>query len=535
MRIAFIGAVVVVLTAALLVALLSGGEHESVHADGRAGQAPALAGPDALDLDAALLADRPLLVAMGREPASAPSPVAAVADPMPTPADPASSFPAPSSPVSSAPVPSDKGPTDQAPGPGVGDGLEAAAQPDRGVGEPGPGTPDDAPVSLPADPQTRDPLVSDPPSSSPQPTALAPPASQPGDPAPSDPNPSSPEPVPADPPQADPSEPAPATGATGAAGAAGATGASGGTDPGRGPSGQEAAERLEGQQPAPATPTFDVVRISRGGTGVLAGRAMPGAAVTVLEDDMPLGTVKADARGEWVMILEDPLAPGTMQFALTATLADREPVASADVVVLNLPANGDDPNRFQPSEREGVVAVLSPRDGDGPSRVLQKPGGAVPADLAGDLSVETVDFGTDRLPLISGRAPAGASVAVYLDNRFLAATRAGDDGVWRVSADTSLDQGGHQIRVDQLVDEGVVALRIEQPFSVAAPPADAAGVQVHEGDKLWAVVRPAQSGADGLRYTLVFRANSDQITDPEVIYPGQLFPAATAEAPSRAG
>ncbi|WP_201239759.1 LysM peptidoglycan-binding domain-containing protein [Rhodothalassium salexigens] len=277
------------------------------------------------------------------------------------------------------------------------------------------------------------------------------------------------------------------------------------------------------------------MRISRGGTGVLAGRAMPGAAVTVLEDDMPLGTVKADARGEWVMILEDPLAPGTAQFALTATLADREPVASADVVVLNLPANGDDPNRFQPSEREGVVAVLSPRHGDGPSRVLQKPGGAVPADLAGDLSVETVDFGTDRLPLISGRAPAGASVAVYLDNRFLAATRAGDDGVWRVSADTSLDQGAHQIRVDQLVDEGVVALRIEQPFSVAAPPADAAGVQVHEGDKLWAVVRPAQSGADGLRYTLVFRANSDQITDPEVIYPGQLFPAATAEAPSRAG
>src|ERR1700736_2839164 len=48
-------------------------------------------------------------------------------------------------------------------------------------------------------------------------------------------------------------------------------------------------------------PSFDVVRINPQGGAVIAGRAVPGAEVTVLDDSKPLGHVVADEHGDWVL------------------------------------------------------------------------------------------------------------------------------------------------------------------------------------------------------------------------------------------
>ena len=45
-------------------------------------------------------------------------------------------------------------------------------------------------------------------------------------------------------------------------------------------------------------PSFDVVRVEPNGDVVIAGRAMPGANVTVLDNNKPLGSVEADGRGD---------------------------------------------------------------------------------------------------------------------------------------------------------------------------------------------------------------------------------------------
>jgi len=38
---------------------------------------------------------------------------------------------------------------------------------------------------------------------------------------------------------------------------------------------------------------------------------------------------------------------------------------------------------------------------------------------------------------------------------------------------------------------------------------------------LWQIAR--QLYGSGVRYTLIFRENSEQIRDPDLIYPGQIF------------
>ena len=118
-------------------------------------------------------------------------------------------------------------------------------------------------------------------------------------------------------------------------------------------------------------PSFDVVRISREGTGVIAGRAEQDAFVEVLTGDTIIGRVRANEAGEWVLIFNAPLEPGAQELSLIAHSTGMEPVQSDDIVVLSIPERSEDPTM---TAENGVVALLAPRYGSGVSRVLQKPG-----------------------------------------------------------------------------------------------------------------------------------------------------------------
>ena len=44
---------------------------------------------------------------------------------------------------------------------------------------------------------------------------------------------------------------------------------------------------------------------------------------------------------------------------------------------------------------------------------------------------------------------------------------------------------------------------------------------VQPGNSLWRIAR--RTLGQGLRYTVIYEANRDQIRDPNLIYPGQVF------------
>jgi nucleoid-associated protein YgaU len=46
-------------------------------------------------------------------------------------------------------------------------------------------------------------------------------------------------------------------------------------------------------------------------------------------------------------------------------------------------------------------------------------------------------------------------------------------------------------------------------------------VEVRRGDNLWRISRRAYGA--GTRYSTIYEANSDQIRNPNRIYPGQIF------------
>jgi hypothetical protein len=291
------------------------------------------------------------------------------------------------------------------------------------------------------------------------------------------------------------------------------------------------------REPAPGTPGFDVVRVNPRGDAVIAGRAAPDAEVTVLDGGRVIGTAKADQRGEWVLLPGEPLAPGGRELSLTSRVpgSDAE-LRSEDVVVLVVPEPFEDV-AGRPADGPGeALALVVPREGAGPSTVLQTPGAPRPAESSrivlgetvphppGGVSVDVVDYSEKGTVTIGGRAQPGMEVQVYLDNVLAGRSTTDAEGRWRLHPDRPIEPGRYTLRADQVGREGRVTARAEIPFQMADLGMDlpaGQAVVVQPGNSLWRLAR--RTYGSGVQYTLIYDANQEQIRDPHLIYPGQIF------------
>lgn len=257
-------------------------------------------------------------------------------------------------------------------------------------------------------------------------------------------------------------------------------------------------------------PSFDVVTVSPAGETVIAGRAKPGATVTVLADGQVIATVTADQRGEFVVVPATPLVSGSHTLTLEARDSTGVERSLANVVV-DVPAGG-----------AAMVAQIG--SVGGATQVLQSE--AVGLAGAAGLTLDTLDVAPSGELAASGRAPPGRTIAVYIDGKPIGSAETTDDGRWSLSSPGGLGDlaASHEIRVDMLDASGAVVDRVAAAFvgaDLVMPPAAEDLVTIRPGDTLWHIAQRSYGG--GLQYTLIFRANRDQISDPDLIFPGQVF------------
>lgn len=169
------------------------------------------------------------------------------------------------------------------------------------------------------------------------------------------------------------------------------------------------------------------------------------------------------------------------------------------------------------------IAVLR-SDREGVSVVSSAPVTSVELDTIGYSDAGNVE--------LSGRAAVGSvEIRAYLNNRVVAQLPVDQDGSWRGEV-PDVDAGVYTLRVDAVAEDGTVASRIETPFKREDPTILAAAtagvadglvrsITVQAGDTLWAIAR--ERYGDGIFYVQVYEANLDDIRDPDLIYPGQVF------------
>lgn len=308
----------------------------------------------------------------------------------------------------------------------------------------------------------------------------------------------------------------------------------------------------------------------------------PGAPAQILTAPEAPATDGEPAAAEEEQEPEVAAAPETGQAAEPAQeqvaeepAAEEEQVATAPETDEPAAAPEEEAAAEEPAAEEEQAAAAAPQE--------QEEAAPQPAAVS-VVSVEAVEIEGGTV-FVAGRADPGRTVRVYANALLLGEARASENGRFLVEARRELPVGAYVIRADLISDDGAVLARAAVPFerepgeaiaAVAAPPAaettqqqpapeaEAApdepaqeevavaaappaaevddveitqpplqradkSVIIRRGDNLWRISRRVYG--KGVRYSTIYLANKEQISDPDRIWPGQVFtvPRATAE------
>lgn len=269
-------------------------------------------------------------------------------------------------------------------------------------------------------------------------------------------------------------------------------------------------------------PSFDVVRVDRSGYAVIAGRAEPGASVSITANGEPLIDTTAEADGAWAVATDTPLDAGAVELGLSMTTRDGMTVRSEQTILIYVP------------ERDGDLPLVLRTTPGGATEVIQEPRPV--GEGLGPLTLDVIDYDDSGAVIFSGRAEPGRVVQVFINDQFLGQVTSSGEGRWRLAPDAQISPGVYKLVVIQLDENGRPAYAIELPFERAS--ADQIQLRdgkviVQPGNSLWRIARRAYGS--GAQYTIIYEANQSQIRDPDLIYPGQIFEVPEDEAAASDG
>jgi hypothetical protein len=274
------------------------------------------------------------------------------------------------------------------------------------------------------------------------------------------------------------------------------------------------------------------------GAATDAGTAAPQQDTQVAMAEPALPRPSDDAQNSSAMqvpaeIAEAPATSGEPQVATAEPgvpseppIAAEPPIAGEPQVASEAPLAAEPPVKTEPPiATEPEVAAKQEAPPPKPEVAVA----AVEADTAGSV-------------YIAGTVKTGETVRVYLDDKPLGEAQPSPSGTWLIETKKDLPAGKYTVRADQVDSAGTVIARSEVPFErevevAILKPSGAAGgdtgatltgampemetVIIKRGDNLWRIARGAWG--QGVRWSTIYQANTDQIRNPHWIYPGQVF------------
>jgi nucleoid-associated protein YgaU len=288
----------------------------------------------------------------------------------------------------------------------------------------------------------------------------------------------------------------------------------------------------------------------------------PGSHQVVLQSIAPDGTRQRSAQAVTVVITDGktrPLVTLTSPDAPTVVLSNPETPAAKVAEATKPETKPTESSAPSAQQQAGAAPTVSP-----PAPAAPAP--AAPAARP-EIKIVTVEAEEGKL-YVSGQSSPGATIRLYLNESFIAPGGAGGDGKVSFSIASGVKPGDYRIRLDDVDPvSGQVRSRAEVGFNVpvqvaSAQPQDpatqprASGTPVpaqplasrdvasalpqtqvadadtivipnintaivSRGDNLWRISQRVYG--KGLRYTVIFGANQEQIRNPNLIYPGQVF------------
>jgi nucleoid-associated protein YgaU len=201
-------------------------------------------------------------------------------------------------------------------------------------------------------------------------------------------------------------------------------------------------------------------------------------------------------------------------------------------------------DRMFPSQPVQTAAQLNPAGPTAVRPAAPAPPDAVPPTVTPSFDVVRLNPQGDSV--IAGRAAPNSEVSVRDGDTEIGHARADSHGEWVVLPNKPLSPGKHDLSIEARSGGAVTTSQDKVTFDVpepkragpevatagaSSPPAASAAaapgaVTVQRGGTLWGIAR--DSLGSGTRFTTIYAANRDRISNPDLIYPGQVvkLPAA---------
>jgi hypothetical protein len=287
-------------------------------------------------------------------------------------------------------------------------------------------------------------------------------------------------------------------------------------------------------QPKPqpeANVRIDLAEAQEGGKLFISGRATPGASVRLYLNDSYIATGTASSDGQISFLIGSGVKPGEYRIRLDQIGAPDKVIARAEVpfsapatLASSAPAAPPAPpsSAAQPS-----IAAVQPQ----PSAPAPQASAPVPTPAVADVKPAAPQAAPG--PRIAASEPAGkpAEQAPAQPRSAMPAEPQTKPASQVPQAETAPREAAMAATVpapSTPSPSSAPATQDSRAKSAAATDRSATVVVpkidtrvVIRGDNLWQISRATYG--QGIRYTVIYKANRDQIRDPDLIYPGQIF------------
>ena len=276
---------------------------------------------------------------------------------------------------------------------------------------------------------------------------------------------------------------------------------------------------------------LEVVRVRPDGSLVIAGKALPYSKIEILSGSKIIATTSTDKIGEFVAVPEEQLKSGEYILSFKQTSQDKKVIIDNKSVAINVTGNEKD---------TPIVAILDDK-GELRAKLVQAPGlknrdddvkkenntdkvsNTIKVKREPNITILALTYDSEIGQLIlSGEGYGGVQVNAGFSGQETTSSKILNDE-WSVVIPGKVIAGKQKIFAYLLGKEGKVLDK--SSLIISGKAIERANgktlVIVQKGDALWNIAY--QRLGLGTRYLDIVELNRDKISNPDLIYPKQLF------------
>ena len=274
-------------------------------------------------------------------------------------------------------------------------------------------------------------------------------------------------------------------------------------------------------------PEIDIIKVSPDGSFVIAGKGQPNSNINISNKGDLIDSSIVDSDGKWVVVSKENLKTGDNLISidqinnnglvlrhkqLFITKIDEH--KKDQPLVISVPnKNGENISIIQqPSEKQKIYKVENDLGIQKKIKSNQK-----------IFNVKTIFFNENGFVSIKGKVNFGKTIELYINKKIMETIKI-ENSKWQYNSDKIIDYGLHDLLVvlksdkDEILDKITLPfMRIEMPYNDVPENF----ILIKPGDMLWTIAYRLYG--DPFKYIQIFEENKDQITNPDLIFPGQLF------------